>query len=36
MFQDSIDLMGDEAKSVPPPTKGVAEHVIQIDERIKA
>ena len=36
MFQDAIDLMGDEAKSVPPPTKGVPEHFIKIDERIKA
>ena len=36
MFQDAIDLMGDDAKSVPPPTKGVPEHFIKIDERIKA
>jgi len=36
MFQDSINLMGDEAKSVPPPTKGVPEHFIKINERIKA
>ena len=36
MFQDSINLMGDDAKSVPPPTKGVPEHFIKINERIKA
>jgi aminocarboxymuconate-semialdehyde decarboxylase len=34
LFQDSIDLMGEDAKSVPPPTKGVKEHFIQVDERI--
>ena len=36
MFQDAIDLMGEDAKSVPPPTKGVPEHFIKINERIKA
>jgi aminocarboxymuconate-semialdehyde decarboxylase len=35
MFQDAIDLMGDEAKSVPPPTKGVPEHFININKRIQ-
>ena len=36
MFQDAIDLMGEDAASVPPPTKGVPEHFIKINERIKA
>ena len=36
MFQDAIDLMGEDAKSVPPPTKGVPEHFIKINERIRA
>ncbi len=36
LFQDAIDLMGDDAASVPPPTKGVPEHFMKINERIKA
>lgn len=36
MFQDAIDLMGEDAASVPPPTKGIPEHFIKINERIKA
>jgi len=36
LFQESIDLMGEQAKGVLPPTKGVKEHFIVIDERVKA
>jgi aminocarboxymuconate-semialdehyde decarboxylase len=34
-FQQAIDLMGDDAKSVPPPVKGVKEHFIVVDQRLK-
>src|SRR5262249_42527923 len=34
-FQEAIDLMGEEAKSVPPPVKGVKEHFIVVDQRLK-
>ena len=36
LFQESIDLMGEQAKNVLPPTKGVKEHFIVIEERVKA
>src|SRR3954470_10850446 len=35
-FQEAIDLMGEDAKNVPPPVKGVKEHIIVVDERLKA
>jgi aminocarboxymuconate-semialdehyde decarboxylase len=35
-FQPALDLMGDEAKRVLPNTKGVKEHFIVIEERLKA
>ena len=38
-FQDAIDLMGDDAKGVLPPVKGVREHFIgagALDERLRA
>jgi aminocarboxymuconate-semialdehyde decarboxylase len=35
-FQEAIDLMGEEAKSVLPPVKGVKEHFIEIKDRIAA
>jgi predicted TIM-barrel fold metal-dependent hydrolase len=35
-FQEAIDLMGEEAKSVLPPVKGVKEHFIAIHDRIAA
>jgi aminocarboxymuconate-semialdehyde decarboxylase len=35
-FQEAIDLMGEDAKSVPPPVKGLKEHFIVIEERLKA
>ena len=38
-FHDAIDLMGDEAKAVLPPVKGVREHFIgagALDERLRA
>src|SRR5258708_15398381 len=31
----AIDLMGDEAKAVLPPVKGVPEHVIVVEQRLK-
>jgi aminocarboxymuconate-semialdehyde decarboxylase len=34
-FQEAIDLMGEDAKNVPPPVKGVKEHFIVIDQRLK-
>src|SRR3569833_1478361 len=34
-FQAAIDLMGDEAKAVLPPVKGVPEHFIVVEERLK-
>jgi aminocarboxymuconate-semialdehyde decarboxylase len=33
-FQAAIDLMGDDAKSVLPPVKGVPEHFLQIDQQL--
>lgn len=33
-FQSSIDLMGEEAKSVLPPVKGVPEHFLQADKQL--
>lgn len=33
-FQDAIDLMGEEARTVLPPVKGAAEHFITIDKRL--
>jgi aminocarboxymuconate-semialdehyde decarboxylase len=37
-FQDAIDLMGDDAKGVLPPVRGVAEHFItsDVDARLRA
>ena len=35
-FQAAIDLMGDEAKSVLPPVKGVPEHFLQMDLQLAA
>jgi len=35
-FQPALDLMGDEAKSLLPSTKGQKEHFIVIEERLKA
>lgn len=35
-FQDAIDLMGPDAKSVIPPVKGVPEHFIEIKQRLSA
>src|SRR3954469_15539691 len=34
-FQAAIDLMGDEAKAVLPPVKGVSEHFIVVEQRLK-
>jgi aminocarboxymuconate-semialdehyde decarboxylase len=34
-FQQAIDLMGEDAKNVPPPVKGVKEHFIVIEQRLK-
>jgi aminocarboxymuconate-semialdehyde decarboxylase len=34
-FQQAIDLMGEEAKNVPPPVKGVKEHFIVVEQRLK-
>jgi len=34
-FQQAIDLMGEDAKNVPPPVKGVKEHFIAIEQRLK-
>ena len=34
-FQQAIDLMGDDAKNVPPPVKGVKEHFIVVEQRLK-
>jgi predicted TIM-barrel fold metal-dependent hydrolase len=34
-FQEALNLLGDEAKSVLPPVKGVPEHFIVIEERLK-
>src|SRR5262245_59738245 len=35
-FQDAIDVMGEDAKRVLPPVKGIPEHFIQVDKRIAA
>lgn len=35
-FQAALDLMGDEAKSVLPPVKGVPEHFLQVDAQLQA
>lgn len=35
-FREALNLLGDEARAVMPPTKGVAEHFIVVDERLKA
>ena len=35
LFQESIDLMGENGKGIIPPTKGAQEHFIVIEERIK-
>jgi aminocarboxymuconate-semialdehyde decarboxylase len=35
-FQDAIDLMGADAKAVLPPVKGIPEHFIVVDSRIRA
>jgi aminocarboxymuconate-semialdehyde decarboxylase len=35
-FQDAIDLMGEQAKAVLPPVKGIPEHFIVVDKRIQA
>jgi predicted TIM-barrel fold metal-dependent hydrolase len=34
-FQEALNLLGDEARSVLPPVKGVPEHFIVIEERLK-
>src|ERR1043166_8441335 len=34
-FQAAIDLMGEDAARVPPPVKGVKEHFIVIEQRLK-
>ena len=33
-FQDALDLMGAEAKSVLPPVKGVPEHFLQVEQQL--
>jgi len=35
LFQESIDLMGENGKGIVPPVKGAQEHFIVIEERIK-
>ncbi len=35
LFQEAIDLMGENGKGIIPPTKGAQEHFIVIEERIK-
>src|ERR1700744_3099299 len=34
-FHEAIDLMGDEAAKVLPPVKGVPEHFIVIEQRLR-
>jgi len=34
-FQQAVDLMGSDAAAVMPPTKGVKEHFIVVDQRLK-
>ncbi|MBV8509961.1 MAG: hypothetical protein JO289_07300 [Xanthobacteraceae bacterium] len=36
LFHEALNLLGNDARSVLPPTKGVEEHFILIDERLKA
>ncbi len=36
LFHEALNLLGNEARSVLPPTKGVEEHFIGIDERLAA
>ena len=33
-FQAAIDLMGEEAKGVLPPVKGVPEHFLQVEQQL--
>lgn len=35
-FQAALDLMGEEAKAVLPPVKGVPEHFLQVDHQLDA
>lgn len=35
-FQDAIDLMGPDARAVLPPVKGIPEHFIVVDNRLRA
>ena len=35
LFQESIDLMGQNGKGIIPPTKGAQEHFIEIADRLK-
>jgi predicted TIM-barrel fold metal-dependent hydrolase len=35
-FQAGLDLMGDEAKAVLPPVKGVPEHFLQVEQQLSA
>jgi predicted TIM-barrel fold metal-dependent hydrolase len=35
LFHEALNLIGDEAKAVLPPTKGAQEHFIVIEERLK-
>jgi len=35
-FQAALDLMGDEAKAVLPPVKGVPEHFLQVEQQLAA
>ena len=36
LFHEALNLLGNEARSVLTPTKGVEEHFIVVDERLKA
>src|SRR5690349_16204662 len=36
LFHEALNLLGDKARSVLPPTKGAEEHFIVVDERLKA
>ncbi|GAB3773907.1 amidohydrolase family protein [Ramlibacter monticola] len=35
-FQQALDMMGPDARSILPPVKGIPEHFIAIDERLRA
>ena len=35
-FQAALDLMGEEAKAVLPPVKGVPEHFLQVEQQLAA